>query len=128
MSQPVDPFAEILSAKKALQDGLTLLDRSASGDADQDDAGRLAAWEQVAAGFATSESPEQLRERVPTDRLKEFDDELSEVIRLNAVLVAAVASEQERLLGRLRAVRESRRDLAYYGSVEPEGERCDISG
>ena len=124
----VDPFAELESVKKALREGLTLLDRSASGDTDQDDQGRLAAWEQVAARFATSESPEALRERVATELQAKFDEELSEVIRLNAVVVAAVAAEQERLLGRLRAVRESRRDLAYYSAVEPEGDRCDISG
>ncbi len=128
MTDLPDPFAELESAKQALRDGLTLLDQSAPGEVDQDDTGSTAAWEQVAARFATAESPEALRERVAFDRVPEFDEKLEEVIRLNAVLAAAIAQEKDHLLSRLRSVRESRRDLAFYGAVAAEGERCDISG
>lgn len=128
MNQPVDPFAELQRSKEALQDGFALLDEGSLGESDEQSAGRAAAWQQVAARFTTCESPEALRDRVAPERLAEFDEELAEVIRLNAVLIAAVASEQGTLLGRVRAVRESRRVLGFYGSVATEGERCDISG
>ena len=128
MKQPVDPFAELQRSKEALQDGFALLDEGSLGETDEQSAGRVAAWQQVAARSTTCESPQSLRDRVAPERLAEFDEELAEVIRLNAVLVAAVAAEQGELLERVRAVRESRRVLGFYGSVAAEGERCDISG
>ncbi|QDV05012.1 hypothetical protein Poly30_05070 [Planctomycetes bacterium Poly30] len=128
MTAPADPFVELESSKRALRDGLTLLDRSASGDTDQDDAGRLAAWKKVMASLRAAPAPEELRASVPADRLEAFDDELEELLRLNAVLVSVVSSEKDQVLGKLRKVREARRGMAYYGSASPEGDRCDISG
>jgi hypothetical protein len=124
----VDPFLELEGSKRALRGGLTLLDRSASGDTDQDDCGRVAAWQKVMGSLGATSSLEELRRSVPADRLEEFDGELEELLRLNAVLLSAVAREKEQVVGRLRKVREARRGMAYYGAAAPEGDRCDISG
>jgi hypothetical protein len=128
VSHALDPFAELASAKKALRDGLALLDGGASSELDQGDTGRLTAWREISQRIADAGSPESLRQRVAPEQLQEFDEELAEMMRLNAVLVAAVAEEKDLLVGRLRVVRESRRDLAFYSAVATEGERCDISG
>lgn len=127
MKPSSDPFLGLEGSRRALREGLTLLDRSASGNADQDDAGRLAAWQRIMATLAGAPPLEQLREAVPEDRLADFDDELEELIRLNAILVAAVATEKDHVVGKLRKVREARRGMSYYGSPA-EGDRCDISG
>lgn len=128
MSRVLDPFTELASAKKALRDGLALLDGGASSELGQGDTGRLTAWEEISERITKAGSPEALRERVAPERVNEFDEELAEMMRLNAVLVAAVAEEKDLLADRLRVVRESRRDLAFYSAVATEGERCDISG
>ena len=128
MNETSDPFAELECVKNALRDGLALLDEGASSSADRDESERASAWATVAKRFATSESPEALRERVAPAEHARFDDELAELIRLNAVLVSAVTEEKESLLGKLRVVRESRRDLAFYGNVGTHGERCDLAG
>ena len=128
MSSPTDPFLVLEGTKRTLRDGLTLLDRSASGDTDQDDAGRVAAWQKVMGALHAAPYPEELRANVPADRLEAFDEEIEELLRLNAVLLSAVSSEKDQVLGKLRKVREARRGLAYYGSAAPEGDRCDISG
>ena len=128
MTDVPDPFAELRCAKEALRDGLALLQGATPGEPDQSGAGRVVAWQQVLERIAAAGSPEALRRRVAPARHQEFDDELEEMMRLNAVLVAAVGEEKDLLFGRLRVVRESRRDLAFYGPVATEGERCDISG
>lgn len=128
MTQSVDPFLELEGCKRVLRDGLGLLESRASAEADQEDAGRLAAWEKIVHMLQSGPSPDALRAQVPADRLDEFDDALEEVLSLNAVLVSAVASEKDQILGKLRTVREVRRGMAYYQAAAPEGDRCDISG
>jgi len=58
------------------------------------------------------------------------DDELEDLLRLNAVLTAAVRQDREALMQRLKATRESRRDLARQAAAPSEGAggRCDVSG
>lgn len=118
-----DPFEALARMRTVLRDGLGLLD-----GAGQEDPEVPTALARVAAALQAHEDPAALRARVPEADHERFDDELEELIRLNAILASAASSDREHLVGRLKAVRESRRDLAYYGGAGSEGARCDISG
>ena len=71
-----------------------------------------------------------MRDSVPADGRERFDDQLEDLLRLNAVLTAAVKQDRDALLQRLKVTRESRRDLARQVSGAPDGagNRCDVSG
>ncbi len=128
MTDSPDPFQGLKASKDALEAGLALLDGSAAVGLDQDDAAHVAAWANVMEAIASAPQPDSLRAAVPESRLADFDGELEELIRLNAVLAAAIELEKGDLMGKLKAVRETRRDLSFYGATEPQGDRCDISG
>lgn len=123
-----EPFEELRRTKASLRIGLGLLEGAAGQPAESNDPGLKAAWEKVIAALTGGEALAKMRTQVDAERLVAFDEELREVVRLNAVLMAAVKVEQGRVIGRLRRVRETRRELAYYAGVRGEGERCDISG
>lgn len=118
-----DPFEALGRMKAALEEGLALLD----GTADDDQA-VAAALGRVAEEVNAGPNPEVLREAVAAPDLDRFDDQLEELMRLNAVLARAVSMDRERLIGRLKSVRDSRRDLSYYDDARgPSGGRCDMS-
>ncbi|MEM8709403.1 MAG: hypothetical protein AAGG01_00510 [Planctomycetota bacterium] len=123
-----EPFEELRRTKESLRVGLGLLEGGAASSGEAADTGLRAAWEKVISALTGADALADLRGQVDAPELAAFDDELREVIRLNAVLMASVKAEQERVTGRLRRVRESRRELAYYAGTRAEGERCDISG
>lgn len=118
-----EPFETLASMRRALQEGLGLLDGAA-----HDDPEVAPALARIVAALGAHEDPAALRARLPEAAHERFDDELEELIRLNAILASAASSDRDRLVGRLKAVRESRRDLAYYGGAGSEGARCDVSG
>lgn len=106
-------------------DGLALLDGAAVDDSDVPVAlGRIAKVLAEAGDFAS------MREEVPAADHDRFDDELEDLLRLNAVLTAAVKQDREALVRRLKVTRESRRDLARQSVAASEGagNRCDVSG
>lgn len=128
MSEVLDPFAGLKASRDALEAGLALLDSGAPEGTDQVDTLQPAAWGHVVTTLGAAPDPEVLRTTVSVERLEEFDAEVGELLRLNAVLLAGVKQEQGGLLGKLKTVRETRRGMAFYGAAGPDGERCDISG
>ena len=105
-----DPFEALAAMKVALEEGLALLD-----GASVDDTAGLDALARVTASIVAGPNPATLRAAVPEERLEEFDDQLEELLRLNAVLMRAAALDKDRLTERLKSVRSSRRELGYYG-------------
>lgn len=116
-------FASLQGMRDSLKEGLALLDGAA-----HDDPHVVDALGELTAEIAAFGNPKELRESVAIEDHERFDDELEELIRLNAVLVAAVSQDREQLFGRLKQVRTSLRDLEYYGEQGSSGARCDISG
>lgn len=118
-----DPFEALASMKATLEEGLALLD-----SVSVEDAAGLDALARVAAAVAGGPDPASLRAAVEPGRLDDFDDQLEELMRLNAVLTRAAALDRDRLSERLKNVRTSRRDLSYYAAgTAGSGERCDLS-
>lgn len=118
-----DPFDHLARLKAQLDEGLALLDGAAP-----DDPAVPEALGRVATALRSGPDLAELRGAVPAERLGAFDDRLEELLRLNAVLARAVSADREALVSRLRNVRTSRRDLAYYGKGEgAAGGRCDMS-
>ena len=128
MIEASDPFIGLKASRDALEAGLALLDSGAPEGTDQVDTLQPDAWGHVVATLAAAPDPEALRTTVPAARLEEFDGEVEELLRLNAVLVAGVQQERGGLLGKLKTVRETRRGMSFYGAAGPDGDRCDISG
>ena len=125
MSDADAAFARLAEARRAMEGGLALLDGSSVEDGDVPAAlGRIAAVVSEAGSYAA------LRESVVEEDLERFDDELEDLLRLNAVLTAAVKQDREALIQRLKVTRESRRDLARQAPDVSEGSggRCDVSG
>ncbi len=118
-----DSFEALARMRTVLRDGLALLD-----GAEHDDPQVAASLARIAAAIQGEDDPVALRARVPEADQERFDDELEELIRLNAILTAAASSDRDQMVVRLKAVRESRRDLSYYGGAGNEGARCDVSG
>jgi hypothetical protein len=118
-------FGRLAEARRAMESGLALLDGSSVEDGDVPAAlGRIAAVVSEAGGYSV------MRASVGEADLERFDDELEDLLRLNAVLTAAVKQDREALIQRLKATRESRRDLARQAPdvSEGSGARCDVSG
>jgi len=108
-----------------MEDGLALLDGASVEDADVPDAlGRLASTVAEVGDFAA------MRESIQAGDHERFDDELEDLLRLNAVLTAAVKQDRDALVRRLKVTRESRRELARQvgGAPGGAGNRCDVSG
>ncbi len=108
-----------------MEEGLALLDGASAGDPDVPNAlGRLAETVAAAGDFAA------MRESVPAEDRERLDDEMEDLLRLNAVLTAAVKQDRDALVRRLKVTRESRRDLARQvgGAPDGAGNRCDVSG
>ena len=125
MSAPGGPFERLAEARRAMQGGLSLLDGARAEDADVP-----AARERLSRALADTGDFAAARKEVPQGDLECFDDELEDLLRLNAVLTAAVRQDREALMQRLKATRESRRDLARQAAAPSEGAggRCDVSG
>ena len=118
-----DPFEALAAMKAALEEGLALL-----GGASVDETAGLDALARVTASIVSGPNPATLRAAVPEERLEEFDDQLKELLRLNAVLMRAAALDRDQLAERLKSVRSSRRELGYYGQeAAGAGGRCDLS-
>ncbi|MEE2941343.1 MAG: hypothetical protein VX460_13220 [Planctomycetota bacterium] len=118
-----DPFEALAAMKAALEEGLTLLDC-----ASVDDAAGLDALARITASIVAGPNPATLRAAVPEERLEDFDDQLEELLRLNAVLMRAAAIDKDQVAERLKSVRSSRRELGYYRQEAPgAGGRCDMS-
>ncbi|MBL6756915.1 MAG: hypothetical protein ISQ11_10935 [Planctomycetes bacterium] len=118
-------FDRLAEARRVMESGLALLDGASVEDADVPAAlGRIAAVVSEAGAYPA------MREGIPAAELERFDDELEDLLRLNAVLTAAVKQDREALTQRLKATRESRRDLARQAPDVSEGSggRCDVSG
>lgn|GEM_PF-3589981 len=125
MNDVDEAFGRLAEARRAMESGLALLDGSSVEDGDVPAAlGRIAAVVSEAGGYAT------MRENIAAADLERFDDELEDLLRLNAVLTAAVRQDREALIQRLKITRESRRDLARQSPDVSEGSggRCDVSG
>lgn len=122
---PSGPFDELADAKRLLQEALSLLDGAAHDDPDVP-----VAIGRVVEALRSARDPRELRAEVAPEDVDRFEDEAEEVLRLNAVLVSAVKRDREALFGRLKATRETRRDLQRSsGGLEAgTGSRCDMSG
>ncbi len=121
-------FASLESASRVLRDGLALLDESVASresGGSPDLAERLAG---LTKALGDLPDPVALRATVPADELERFDDELEELSRLNAVLLAAVAHDRDSVGERLVRVHRSRRDLQPHRVDGPGGVRCDATG
>ena len=121
----MDPFDSLAASRRALEEGLALLD-----GAPHDDPEIPAAIGRIAASLASADDPVALRAALPDEDRERFDDEIEELMRLNAVLVSAVTRDREVLAERLGVAREARRVLRRQGGGESAcaGARCDISG
>ncbi|MDG1049186.1 MAG: hypothetical protein P8R46_03160, partial [Planctomycetota bacterium] len=84
----------------------------------------------IAAALASAADLAAMREGVPAESHERFDDELEDLLRLNAVLTAAVKQDRDAMVQRLKVTRESRRELARQSASVSEGagNRCDVSG
>ena len=124
-SEPTGPFGELSDAKRILEEGLALLDGAAPDDPEVP-----VAIGRIVEALRTAGDPRDLRAAVSPKDLERFDSEAEEVLRLNAVLISAVKRDREALMGRLKATRESRRDLKRQSSDASDGAgaRCDVSG
>ena len=124
-SEPGGPFGELLDARRILEEGLALLDGATADDPEVP-----VAIGRVVEALRAAGDPRDLRAAVPPDEVERFDNEAEEVLRLNAVLISAVKRDREALMGRLKAARESRRDLKRQssGASGGAGARCDLSG
>ena len=120
-----DSFQSLRESRRVLEEGLALLDGAA-----HDDIAIPEAIGRISASLGASEDPATLRAAVAKDDLERFDDELEDVLRLNAILVTAVKRDRDALVQRLKATRESRRDLKRQSSGDSAaaGVRCDVSG
>ena len=118
-------FARLHEARRAMEDGLALL-----GGAAVDDVDVPVALGRIAAALASAADLAAMREGVPAESHERFDDELEDLLRLNAVLTAAVKQDRDAMVQRLKVTRESRRDLARQSASVSEGagNRCDVSG
>jgi len=119
----IESFEALARMRTVLRDGLALLD-----GAEHDDPQVSVTLARIAAALDAEDDPATLRAKVADQDHDRFDDELEDLIRLNAILAAAASADRDRLVDRLKTVRESRRDLAYYGGAGGEGARCDVSG
>ncbi|MDG1984960.1 MAG: hypothetical protein P8M11_10355 [Planctomycetota bacterium] len=118
-------FGRLLEARRAMEDGLALLDGAAVDDVDVP-----VALGRIAAALASAADLAAMREGVPAESHERFDDELEDLLRLNAVLTAAVKQDRDAMVQRLKVTRESRRELARQSASVSEGagNRCDVSG
>ena len=69
-----------------------------------DETAGLDALARVTASIVSGPNPDTLRAAVPEERLEEFDDQLEELLRLNAVLMRAAALDRDQLAERLKSV------------------------
>jgi hypothetical protein len=115
-----DAFHALARAQAVLEDGLAFVDRG-----QVDDAGAPEVIAKLAAELAALPDPVDLRATVAAADLERFDDELEELIRLNAVLMAALRADRDDVALRLVAIREARRGKR---DAAPTGVRCDVSG
>ena len=93
-----DPFEALAAMKAALEEGLALLD-----GASMDDAAGLDALARITASIVAGPNPDTLRAAVPEERLEDFDDQLEDLLRLNAVLMRAAALDKDKLAERLKS-------------------------
>ncbi|MEM6672733.1 MAG: hypothetical protein AAF726_07800 [Planctomycetota bacterium] len=123
-SETVRPFEELADAKRLLEEGLALLDGAARADADVP-----AAIGRIVDAMRAARDPRELRAAVAPEDLERFDDAAEDVLRLNAVLTAAVVRDRSALMAHIETARTSRLDLARRsaGAVE-SGTHCDVSG
>ena len=81
MSDLAGAFGRLAEARRAMEDGLALLDGASVEDADVPNAlGRLASTVAEVGDFAA------MRESIQAGDHERFDDELEDLLRLNAVL------------------------------------------
>lgn len=121
--EDASPFDRVAAMRAHLEAGLTLL-----GDAAHDDPSIADGLARLTDALTAFEDPSELRALVPAEEIDRFDDELEELVRLNAVLIAAAVQDREGLIGRLVRVRSSLRDLDFYAESGSAGARCDVSG
>ena len=121
----VGAFGRLHEARRAMEDGLALLDGAAVDDVDVP-----VALGRIAAALASAADLAAMREGVPAESHERYDDELEDLLRLNAVLTAAVKQDRDAMVQRLKVTRESRRELARQSASVSEGagNRCDVSG
>lgn len=120
MKSPLDQLAE---ARLLLQGGLALFDQ-----ADLDDASIPDALMRLTAALEAQPDPLTLRSQVAEADLEAFDDEVEELVKLNAVLVTVASNDREALVSTLSKARAARKGTAYYGRSGGEGGRCDMTG
>ena len=118
-----EAFERIAAMRAKLKSGLALFD-----DAAHDDPTVADGLRKLTEALHAFEDPTALRASVPAGDLERFDDELEELARLNAVLIAAAVQDREGLVNRLVRVRSSLRDLNFYAESGSAGARCDVSG
>ena len=116
-------FERIAQMRAKLKGGLALLD-----DAGHDDPTIADGLGKLTEALHAFEDPTELRAQVPAEDLERFDEDLEELARLNAVLIAAAVQDREGLVSRLVRVRSSLRDLNFYAESGSAGARCDVSG
>lgn len=125
MSAPDGPFGRLAEMRRAMESGLALLDGARPDDVAVPDA-----LQRIAGAIAVTGDLEAMGLGLGEGERERFDLEVEELLRLNAVLTAAVRQDRDALLQRLKATRESRRDLARQSPAGSEGAggRCDVSG
>ena len=83
-------------------------------------------FDELEARFSALGDLQELRREVPPEYSERIDAELEELTRLNAVLLANVARDRERLLCLLKRAQNARRSCRTIAAVGRTGVSCDL--
>ena len=107
----------------ARRGGLSVLDGAAPDDPV---VGR--SFENLTSDFEALGDLTALRRDVPSEFAGRLESELSELARLNAVLVGVVGRDKERLLELLKRSQDAQRACRDLRAADETGRSCDLSG
>ncbi len=116
-------FERLGSYRDALRECLAVLDGASPEDPL---VGR--AFEELNGYFAALGDLVALRRSAEGEDAERLEAELEELTRLNAILVAAVARDQERLLELLHNSQRARRSCKSVVDGDRTGVSCDVQG
>jgi hypothetical protein len=118
-----ETFERLDSYRNALRECLAVLDGAAPEDPV---VGR--AFEELDGHFAALGDLGALRRAAQGADAARLTAELEELTRLNAILVAAVSRDQERLLELLQNSQRARRSCKSVAGQDRTGVSCDVQG
>lgn len=85
-------------------------------------------WERCSEAFRELGHTQGLLEQLEPEDREEAEGRIDELVRLNAVLTAAVRRERDHLVQQLDRTSSARRAFSRYGRTGGTGGTCDLSG